>query len=243
MHENVVPDFNETVTVFFGATGRPTGDVGAVVIKNLAAGTARARVGHHPEVVTLVAPAFVVANADDAVCGQADLFGPDVVSLIVFLVDSGEQALFGEFVDLGQQLPSPLQAFTFEIVAKAPVAQHFEEGVVASGVAHVFQVVVLAARAQAGLDGCGADIRALVRAQKYVFELHHARVGEHQRRVIARYQRAAGDHGVAFGGKKVEKGLTNISDAHGVRSRCGSHAGSFKNDSGMGFRANGWGRE
>jgi hypothetical protein len=49
--------------------------VGAVVVKNLGAGTAGAGVGHHPEVVALVAAAFVVANADDAVLlndGSAD---------------------------------------------------------------------------------------------------------------------------------------------------------------------------
>ena len=65
-----------------------------MVIKNLAARTTRTGVGHHPEVVAFVAPAFVVTDADDAVCGQADFFGPNIVSLVVFLVDGGEQALF-----------------------------------------------------------------------------------------------------------------------------------------------------
>ena len=65
-----------------------------MVVKNFAARTTRAGVSHHPEVIALVAPAFVVANADDAICGQADFFGPNIVSLVVFLIDGGEQALF-----------------------------------------------------------------------------------------------------------------------------------------------------
>ena len=68
--------------------------MGAMVIKNLAARTARAGVGHHPKVVAFVAPAFVVADADDAVCGQADFFGPNIVGLVVLLVDGSEQAFF-----------------------------------------------------------------------------------------------------------------------------------------------------
>ena len=90
LHEDVVPDFNETVAVFFRTARRATRNVRAMVIKNLATRTARASVGHHPEVITLVASAFVVANTYDAVCGQADFFGPNVVSLVVFLVDGGE---------------------------------------------------------------------------------------------------------------------------------------------------------
>ena len=95
LHENVVPNFDETVSVFVGAAGRTARNMGPVVIKNLATRTARTGVGHHPEVVAFVAPAFVVANAYDAVCGQADFFGPNVVSLIVFLVNGGEQTFFG----------------------------------------------------------------------------------------------------------------------------------------------------
>ncbi len=78
------------------------------------------------------------------------------------------------------------------------------------GVAHVFQVIVFAAGAQTGLHRGRAHIRALVFAQKHVFELHHARVGEHQRRVVARHQRAGGHHGVSFGGKKIQKGFAYV---------------------------------
>ena len=194
-----------------------------MVVKDLGAGAAGASVGHHPEVVAFVAATLVVANADDASlllhalrrpAGLDKNIFPDGVGLVVFKVHRGIQFFSGQLVNRGQQLPSPVQALFLEIVAKAPVAQHLEEGVVARGVAHVFQVVVLAAGAQAGLYGRGAHIGALVGAQKHILELHHARVGEHQRGVIAWHQRAGGDHRVALGGKEVEEGFANVGNTH-----------------------------
>ncbi len=85
---------------------------------------------------------------------------------------------------------------------------------VARRVAHVFQIVVLAASAQASLDRRRAHIRALVGAQKHVLELHHAGIGEHQRRVIAGNQWAGRDHGVPFGGKEIEKRFANVGNTH-----------------------------
>ena len=232
LHEHVVPDLDETVAVFLGAARRPAGDMVAVVVKDLAAGAARACIGHHPEVVALVAATLVVANADDAplllhALGRPARLDkntfPDGMGLVVFLVDGGVQLVGWQFVDLGQQFPGPIQRFALEVVAKTPVAHHLEEGVVARGVAHVFQVVVFATGAQAGLYRCGPHIRALVRAQKHVLELHHAGVGEHQRRVVAGHQWAAGHHGVAFGGKKVEESLANVGDIHGGLGHDGSY--------------------
>jgi hypothetical protein len=68
----------------------------------------RAGVGHHPEVVALVLAALVVADADDALGRQADDVLPDVIGLVVFVIDRGQQLLGGQAEDLGQQLPAPL---------------------------------------------------------------------------------------------------------------------------------------
>ena len=108
LHEHVVPNFNKAVAVFFGAAGWAAGNMRAVVVKDFGARSTRAGVGHHPKVVTLVAPALVVANANHALRRQADVLGPNVVSLVVFLVHGGQQAVFGQLVHLGQQLPGPL---------------------------------------------------------------------------------------------------------------------------------------
>src|SRR5256885_14197726 len=85
------------------------------------------------------------------------------------------------FRSLGQQLPGPLERLALEVVAEGPVAQHLEEGVVAGRVAHVFQIVVLAACAQAGLHRGGALVGALVGAQEHVLRSEERRVGEEGR--------------------------------------------------------------
>ncbi len=212
LHEHVVPDLDKAVAVFVGAARGAAGDVVAVVVEDFRARAAGAGVGHHPEVVGLVAAALVVADADHTLGRQADFFRPDVVSLVVFEVHSSQQALGRQQVDLGQQFPGPFQRLALEVVAKAPVAQHLEEGVVARRVADVFQVVVLAAGAQAGLHRGRANVGALVGAEEHVLELHHAGVGEHQRGVVAGHQRARRHHGVAFGSEEVQEAFADIGD-------------------------------
>ena len=59
----------------------------------------------------------------------------------------------------GQQFPRPGDGLGLEVVAEAPVAQHLEERVVVGVVADVFQVVVLAAGADALLAVDGAGVR------------------------------------------------------------------------------------
>ncbi len=59
----------------------------------------------------------------------------------------------------------------------------------ARGVADIIEIVVLAAGAHAFLRGDGALIGTLLDPGKHVLELHHAGIGEHQRRVVARHQR------------------------------------------------------
>ena len=148
LHEHVVPNFNVTVAVLLGATGRATCYFGAVVIKDFRARTAGTGVGHHPEIVGHVTSAFVVTNAHHTLGRQTYFLSPDVVGFVVFNVDSGPEFFCRQFVNLCEQLEGPLQAVAFEIIAKAPVAQHFKEGVVTCGVTHVFQIVVLAACTQ-----------------------------------------------------------------------------------------------
>ena len=77
----------------------------------------------------------------------------------------------------------------FEVVAEGEVAEHFEERVVAAGVADVFEIVVFAAGADAFLGGGGAVVVAAFEAQENLLELVHAGVGEEQRGVVARAAR------------------------------------------------------
>ena len=159
LHEHQVPDLDVAVAVFLGRSGAAP-HVRAVVVEDFRARTAGAGVGHLPEVVGGVARALVVADADDPLGRHADFLGPDVVGLVVFLVHRDPQLLGGQLVDLGQQLPGVRDGVALEVVAEAEVAQHLEERVVARGVAHVFQVIVLAAGPHATLRRRRARIRA-----------------------------------------------------------------------------------
>ena len=55
-------------------------------------------------------------------------------------------------------------------------------------ISDIIQIVMLAARAQTFLNRDGAHIITLLRAQKDILELIHARVGKEQRRVVGRQQ-------------------------------------------------------
>src|SRR5579859_7260376 len=64
------------------------------------------------------------------------------------------------------------------------------------------------------LGGRGARVWALVQAQEHVFELHHARVGEQQSRVIARNERRRWDDLVAHLLEEVQERLARFGAGH-----------------------------
>ena len=80
----------------------------------------------------------------------------------------------------------------------------------AAGKADIFKVVVLAAGADALLRGGRARVFALLRAQKQIFELVHAGVGEEQRRIVGRHQRGRVHAAVPLRLKKAQKQLADF---------------------------------
>ena len=164
----------------------------------LAARAAGAGVAHHPEVVFLVA----VDDVDFRVkAGGAELRGPGVIGFLVEVagvafglvggIDRRIEPVLGELPDFGDQFPGPLDGLLLEIVAEGPVPEHLEERVVVSVQADVFEVVVLAAGADALLRVGGAGVAAGDGARPFGHvggalaeedrhELVHARVGEEQ---------------------------------------------------------------
>ena len=62
-------------------------------------------------------------------------------------VNGGVKPLGWKFPALNYELPSPFDCFFLEVIAKAPVAQHLEEGVMISVESDVFEVVMFAASA------------------------------------------------------------------------------------------------
>ena len=229
LHEHQVPDLDETVAVLVGRSRRTTEVLLAVIVENLGTRPAGAGVGHLPEVVRGERRALVVADADDALHRHADLVAPDGVGLVIGLVDGHHQPRRVQSPDAGQQLPRPLDRVVLEVVAERPVAQHLEEGVVTRGVAHLVQIVVLAAGAQAALDVRGAHVAGFLAAQKHVLELDHPGVGEQQGRIVGRHQRRGRHDGVPALAEKREEiaadlvgaaeGKTGLGSVHGVGGR------------------------
>ena len=84
----------------------------------------------------------------------------------------------------------------------------------AARVADIFQVVVLAAGADALLRAGGTRIVAFFQAEEDILELVHPRVGEQQRRVVGGHEGRAAEHAMPAGGKKVEETLSDFVTCH-----------------------------
>ena len=216
LHEHHVPDLDVAVAVFLRATGRAASHVRAVVIEDFGAGAAGAGVTHLPEVVGGVARTLVVANADNAVCWNANFFVPDIKGFVVFGVNRYPQLFLGQVQVLltGQEGPGKVNGLALEVIAEAEVAQHFEEGMVAGGITHVLQVVMLAAGAHTLLGRCCPVIVALFTAKEGILELVHASVGEQQCRVVCRYQGTARHNGVTLLFEIFQKRLSQLCGFH-----------------------------
>ena len=220
LHEHQIPDFDVAVAVFVRRPRRAAGDPRTVVVEDFRAGTAGAGIAHRPEVIALVAfAARLVADAGDTLPGNPDFLGPDLISLVVGLIDRHPQPVRRQLQDPGQKLPAEMDGLALEVVAEAEIAQHLEEGVMTGGVADVFQIVVLAAGPHAALGGGRARVGPSVAAGEHIFELHHAGVSEQQGVIVERDQRAAGHDFMAVVVEVIQKKLAKFGAAdHGRAS-------------------------
>ena len=205
LHEDQVPDLHPAVTLgglLLAETAQV--DLGADVVVELAARAAGTGVAHGPEVVGH-------AQTDDAVVAQSRDLAPEVPRLVVgghafFALEVAEDEASWVQSDLfDQEVPGVDDGLFFEVVAEAEVAQHLEEGVVARARPHVLEIVVLAADADALLTAGRPSVRALLAAGEAVLELHHAGVGEHQRRIVGGNQSTALHDFVAAGPEELEE--------------------------------------
>ncbi len=142
LHEHKIPDLDEAVALGVRATGRAAGNMVAVIVENLRARTAGAGVTHRPEIVA-------GGDADDAAFREAGDLPPEVEGVIVGMEDGDGQPIAGEAELLGDEVPGKLDRAFLEIIAEREIPEHFEERVVARGVADVVEIVVLAAGADA----------------------------------------------------------------------------------------------
>ena len=206
LHEDEVPEFEEPVAVLVRAAGRAALQGIALIDEDLGARTARPGIAHLPEIVG-------GRDADDLGIGKARDFLPQRHGFLVVVIDGDEEPVLGQPELLGDQVPGELDGAVLEVIAKREIPHHLEEGVVPGGVADIVEIVVLAAGAHAFLGRGGTVIRALLGAREHVLELHHARIGEHERRIVARHERARRHLFVAVLRKVIEEGRPDFVDA------------------------------
>ena len=216
LHEHEVPDFDDVVVVrVHEVAAGNAGDflIGPEVDVDLAAGAAGAGVAHFPEIVVLVAGEHVVFRQMLEPCLAG--FGVQLGAVFFGAFENGGVQFGGvNLIDLCEKFPGPVDGFGLEIVSEAPVSQHLEHGMVASVVAHGLQVVVLAAYAEALLAVGGTGELGCAVPEENVFELVHARVGEHEGRVIFDDHGGRGDHRVSLGGEEVQIFLAGFLGCH-----------------------------
>ncbi len=114
---------------------------------------------------------------------------------------------------LSDQVPGEADGFVFEIVAEREIAQHFKESMVTRRIADIVQIVVLPAGANAFLRGRGAIIGAMFKTGEDILELHHARIGEHERRIVTRNERARWNDLMPVLAEIIEECGPNLVDA------------------------------
>ena len=87
LHEDEIPDLDETVAVLIGTAGRTARNPVAMIEKYLGTGAAGARVTHRPEIVRS-------ADPDDAALGQTGNLAPETEGLVIVGIDGRHQPLF-----------------------------------------------------------------------------------------------------------------------------------------------------
>src|ERR1700751_785447 len=182
----------------------------AHVVMNLAAGSARTRVAHLPEVV-------LQAHLINAILRHS-LRGPQVIRLSIaskpaLTVKNGYvQLVFGNAEPCGRsnQFPRVGNCVLLEVIAKREIPQHLEKGMMPVRKADILEIVVFAARPHTLLRGCRTRVVALFEPKKHVLELIHPRVRKQQSRIISRDERRRVPFLVPLLHKEVEKFLADF---------------------------------
>ena len=233
LHEHEIPDLDEAVAVGVGAAGRAAGDRRPMVVEDLRARAARAGVAHRPEIVG-------ARDANDLLVGKPRDLAPQRRRLVVVGEHGDEQAALVEREVLGEQLPGEQDRALLEIIAEGEIAEHLEEGVVAGGIADIVEVVVLAAGAHAFLRRGRAQGFRLLGAGEHVLERHHAGIGKHQGRIVARHERRRGHHRVVVLGEEIEKGRADVVGARAGKMGVAHAAAQRVVGAAGGLRLGGW---
>src|SRR5690606_24709450 len=176
---------------------------------DFAARSAGTQITHLPEVVVSPEPPHsIVAEARDL---PPKVARHSVLRCLGVSTEIGEhQALLRQAKLLDEKVPGVRDGFFFEVVTEAEVAQHLEKCLVPWRRADGFEIVVLAADADALLNAGGPSVWPLVATRKNILELNHARVGEHQGRIVGRNQWTTLDDLMVVPLEKLEEGFSQF---------------------------------
>ena len=137
---------------------------------------------------------------------------------IASLEDGRPELVLRQSPNSGHQLPRPSDRVLLEVVSKGPVAKHFKEGVVEIVAAHILQVVVLAAGADALLRVHRPFVVACACAEENVLELRHPGIGEKQGGIVVGNGRGTTDKAMPTLFKELDELLSDLlRGAHGSR--------------------------
>ena len=210
-HEHEVPNLDDLGMVFIHKTS-PI-DFGAFlrvaeVNMDFRTGTARPGFAHFPEVVFFVSGQNpVVGHVLLPLGARLDVFWQPIAGIPS---EDGDVEAFGvQAITVGQEFPCPVDGLGFEIVAKRPIPQHLKQGVVVGVDPHFFQVVVLAADAQALLGVRDAWVGDGLVAEEQILEGIHPSIDEHQGGIVLHDHGCGGHNGVLFLFEKIQKCLAN----------------------------------
>ena len=131
---------------------------------------------------------------------EADLLRPDVICLIVLLIDRHMDSLRRHADYLREEFPRPGDRLALEIIAEGEIAQHLKKGAVARGFAHILDI----RRAHALLTGGHAAARRGDLSGKILLHWRHARIDEQKALIPLRDERKAWQPQMPLALKKAE---------------------------------------
>ena len=206
LHEDEVVELDESLLTAVGRS--PLGPVAlAPVVEELRRRPAGPGVAHPPPVV--------LAQPLQPFAGKAHRLPPDLLGLVVAVVDRHPQAVGVDAEHLGEQLPGEGDGLGLEIVAEAEVPEHLEEGAVSHRRPHDVDVD----RPETLLHRGGPTPGGGLLAHEIGPEGQHPGDGEQHRRIVGDEAGRGHDDmpplGVEAGESRAELVGVHQSDANG----------------------------
>ncbi len=136
LHEDEIPDLNDAIA----RAVRPVvaWDRRPLIVMEFRAGPTGTCISHLPEVILLVAP-------DNSRGRDPDLL-PQPIRFVVVTENRHPHPILRQTDRLSQKFPTKLDGVFLKVVAEGEIPQHLKECMVASGIADILQIVVLAPR-------------------------------------------------------------------------------------------------